>query len=272
MKILAIDVGGHHVKILLKGEAEPRKFESGPEMTVEQMVEGVKQAAEGWDHEVIALGYPGPVLRGRPISEPNNLAPGWVGFDFEAAFGCPVKIMNDAAMQALGSYNDGRMLFLGLGTGLGSAMIVDGVVEPMELAHLPYRKGTFEDYVGQRGMKRIGKKKWRKQVTAVVEDFIHALEPTDVVIGGGNVKKLKDLPPDTRAGDNANAFQGGFRLWEDGGAIQTSTFPVHGGKAARKQPEEGQGGDGDGEGQSSSTDQPSEPASRGQSDQPIHES
>ena len=229
MNVLVIDVGGQHVKILLTGQSARREFESGPTMTVQEMVAGVKAAAEGWSYDVVSLGYPGPVLRGRPVAEPKNLAPGWVGFDFEKAFGCPVKLLNDAAMQALGSYQGGRMLFLGLGTGLGSAMIVEGIVEPMELAHLPYRKATFEDYVGERGLKRLGKKRWRRQVAEVVKTFAAALQPTDVVIGGGNVKKLKQLPPNTRAGDNDNAFTGGFRLWEEGGPIDPSVIPAHGG-------------------------------------------
>ena len=228
MNVLVIDVGGQHVKILLTGQETPRRFESGPKMTVEDMVAGVKKAAEGWTFNVVSLGYPGPVLRSRPVSEPKNLAPGWVGFDYEKAFGCPVKLINDAAMQALGSYQGGRMLFLGLGTGLGSAMIVDGVVEPMELAHLPYRKGTFEDYVGERGLKRLGLKRWKRRVAKVVEAFAGALQPTDIVIGGGNVKKLKELPPNTRAGDNDKAFTGGFRLWEERGPIQISAVCTHG--------------------------------------------
>jgi polyphosphate glucokinase len=239
MKVLVIDVGGHHVKILLQGQETRRKFESGPKMTVQEMVEGVRKAAEGWSFDVVSLGYPGPVLRGRPVCEPRNLAPGWVGFDFEEAFGCPVKLINDAAMQALGSYQGGRMLFLGLGTGLGSAMIVDGIVEPMELAHLPFRKATFEDYVGERGLKRLGAKRWRRRVAEVVETLSAALQPTDVVIGGGNVKKLKHLPPNTRAGDNDNAFTGGFRLWETGGSIQTSFIAAHGaGKTEEPVPRE----------------------------------
>jgi polyphosphate glucokinase len=163
----------------------------------------------------VSIGYPGVVLHGKPVSEPHNLGPGWVGFDFAAAFGCPVKLINDAAMQALGSYQGGKMLFLGLGTGLGSAMIVDGIVEPMELGHLPYRKGEYEDYIGIRGLKRVGKKKWRRYVEDVVARLIAALEPDYVVLGGGNVGKLKELPPSCRAGDNANAFRGGFRLWEE---------------------------------------------------------
>ena len=228
MNILVLDVGGHHVKLLASGQGTRREFESGPSMTAKEMVEGVKKLVEDWPFEAISLGYPGPVLRGRPVCEPRNLGPGWVGFDFEGSFGCPVKLINDAAMQALGSYRGGRMLFLGLGTGLGSAMIVDGVVEPLELAHLTYRKGTFEDYVGERGLERLGKKRWRRRVADVVRTFQAALQPTDIVIGGGNAKKLKQLPPDTRAGDNDNAFAGGFRLWEDGGSIQTSAIPTHG--------------------------------------------
>jgi polyphosphate glucokinase len=228
MNILVIDVGGQHVKILLTGETARRAFESGPNMTAQKMVEGVRESAQGWSFAVVSLGYPGPVVRGRPVSEPKNLGSGWVGFEFEKALGCPVKVINDAAMQALGSYRGGRMLFLGLGTGLGSAMIVDGVVEPMELAHLPFRKSTFEDYVGERGLKRLGKKRWRRRVAEVVEVFSAALQPTDVVIGGGNVKKLKRLPPNTRAGDNDNAFTGGFRLWEEGGPIHASFIPTHG--------------------------------------------
>jgi polyphosphate glucokinase len=178
---------------------------------------GVVQAAAGWDYEAVSVGYPGPVLHGRPVSDPVNLGHGWVGFDFAAAFGRPVKVVNDAAMQALGSYEGGRMLFLGLGTGLGSAMIVDGVIEPMELAHLSYRKATFEDYVGIRGLKRLGNKKWRRAVFDVVARLTAALEPDYVVLGGGNTKRLKELPPKCRAGDNANAFLGGFRLWESAG-------------------------------------------------------
>jgi polyphosphate glucokinase len=214
MKVLVIDVGGTSVKVLATGQDEPRKLPSGPGLTPEQMVSGVVQAAAGWDYEAVSVGYPGPVLRGRPVSDPVNLGAGWVGFDFAAAFGRPVKVVNDAAMQALGSYEGGRMLFLGLGTGLGSALIADGVVEPMELGHLPYRKATFEDYVGIRGLKRLGKRKWRRAVADVVARLTAALEPDYLVLGGGNVKKLKELPPKCRAGDNANAFVGGFRLWE----------------------------------------------------------
>ena len=227
MNILVIDVGGNHVKILATGQSKPRKLESGPEMTAEAMVAGVKELAAGWKFDSVAIGFPGVVLRGRPITEPINLGKGWVGFDYEAAFGHPVKIVNDAAMQALGSYEGGRLLFLGLGTGLGSAMIVDGVVEPLELAHMPYRKATYEDYVGDKGMKRLGKKHWRKRVEDVIEILMKATEPTDVVIGGGNVKKLKELPPHCREGSNSFAFTGGFRLWTGEGQIQSQSHPTH---------------------------------------------
>jgi polyphosphate glucokinase len=178
------------------------------------MVAGVLKAASDWSYDVLSIGYPGPVLRGRPIAEPHNLGRGWVGFDFEKAFRRPVKVVNDAAMQALGSYRGGKMLFLGLGTGFGSTMIIDAIIEPMELGHLPYRKGTYENYVGLRGMEKHGKRKWRRYVTDVVARLVAALEPDDVVLGGGNVKQLKELPPGCRAGDNVNAFLGGFRLWE----------------------------------------------------------
>jgi polyphosphate glucokinase len=225
MNVLVVDVGGTHVKILATGQETPRKFDSGPAMTAADMVSAVRKAAEGWDYEAVSIGYPGPVLRGKPVAEPHNLGPGWVGFDFEAALGCPVKIINDAAMQALGSYQEGKMLFLGLGTGLGSAMVVEGIVEPMELGHLPYRKGTYEDYAGIRGLKCVGKKKWRRYVEDVVTRLVAALEPDDVVLGGGNVRKLKTLPPGCRAGDNANAFRGGFRLWAQTGEPKVPAPP-----------------------------------------------
>jgi polyphosphate glucokinase len=215
VNVLAVDVGGTNVKILATGQDKPRKFPSGPTLTAKEMVAGVKKLAQGWKYDAVSIGYPGLVIHGRPVSEPRNLGKGWVGFDYRAAFGNPVTIINDAAMQALGSYKGGKMLFLGLGTGLGSTLIADGIVEPMELAHLPYKKGTYEDYVGLRGLEKRGKKKWRRQVEDVVARLSAALEPDDIVIGGGNAKRLKGLPPKSRLGDNANAFLGGFRLWED---------------------------------------------------------
>jgi predicted NBD/HSP70 family sugar kinase len=215
MNVLVVDVGGTNVKILATGQKESRRFPSGPKMTPKQMVEGVKKLAEGWKYDAVSVGYPGRVLKGRIATEPHNLARGWIRFDFEAAFGCPVKLINDAAMQALGSYRDGTMLFLGFGTGLGSALVVNGTLVPMELGHLSYRRATYEDYVGVRGLKRLGKKKWRKHVEFGVERMIDVLNCDDVVLGGGNVKRLKKLPPGCRAGDNANAFLGGFRLWEN---------------------------------------------------------
>jgi polyphosphate glucokinase len=214
MKVLVIDVGGTNVKLLATGQDTPRKLPSGPTLTPRRMVSGVKKLTGDWKYDAVSIGYPGPVVNGRPVADPHNLGPGWVGFKFETAFGCPVKIINDAAMQALGSYTGGKMLFLGLGTGLGSAMIVDGIVEPMELAHLPYKRATYEDYVGRRGLEKEGKKKWRRRVADVVARLSAALEPDEIVLGGGNVKKLEDLPPHCRAGNNANAFLGGFRLWE----------------------------------------------------------
>jgi polyphosphate glucokinase len=216
MKILVIDVGGTHVKMLASGRKSPIKMKSGATLTPRRMVSAVKRLTEGWAYDAVAIGYPGAVVHGRPVHEPYNLGPGWVGFDFKRAFGKPVRVINDAAMQALGSYRGGRMLFLGLGTGLGSALVVDGVVEPTELAHLPYKKGrTYEDYVGLRGLGRLGKKKWRRAVEDVTTRLRYALQVEDVVLGGGNAKLLKKLPPDTRLGSNANAFTGGFRLWAD---------------------------------------------------------
>jgi polyphosphate glucokinase len=216
MDVLVIDVGGTHIKILATGKTEKREFPSGPKLTPQAMVSGVGQLAEGWSYDVVSVGYPGPVLHNRPVADPANLGRGWMGFDFKAAFKSPAKVTNDAAMQALGSYRRGKMLFLGLGTGLGSTLIVDGIVEPMELGHLPYKKSTYEDYVGVRGLQRLGKKGWRKHVFDVVDRLVAALEPDDVVLGGGNVKLLKTLPPRCRVGDNANAFKGGFLMWKDG--------------------------------------------------------
>ena len=214
MNVLVVDVGGTHVKILATRHEQPRKFDSGPTLTPRQMIDGVRELAGDWQYDAVSIGYPGPVLHGKPVAEPVNLGTDWVGFDYQAAFGCPVKLVNDAAMQALGSYKGGKMLFLGLGTGLGSTMIADGIVEPMELGHLPYKKATFEDYVGQRALEKHGVRKWRQHVADVVERLKAALEPDDVVLGGGNVKQLEELPAGCRAGDNANAFRGGFLLWE----------------------------------------------------------
>ena len=211
--VLVIDVGGTSVKILATGQPESRSFRSGPKLTPRRMVSGVKKLAADWTYDVVSIGYPGPVLGGRPAAEPVNLGRGWIAFDFAQAFGRPVKVMNDAAMQALGSYEGGKMLFLGLGTGLGTTLIANGVVKPMELGHLPYKKGTYEDYVGRAGLERSGRKKWRRHVAEVVERLMAALRPDDTVIGGGNVNKLDALPRRCRAGENANAFRGGFRLW-----------------------------------------------------------
>jgi polyphosphate glucokinase len=227
MNILAIDVGGTHVKILASGEKEKREVDSGPTMTARQMVWNVEKLAHDWKYDVVSIGYPGPVVDNHPTAEPHNLGGGWMGFDFAAAFKRPVKVINDAAMQALGDYHGGRMLFLGLGTGLGSSMIVDGVVQPMELAHLPYKKRTYEDYVGLRGLDEFGKKAWRKHVEEVVETLVAALEPDDVVLGGGNAKKLKEMPPLCRLGDNANAFEGGFRMWEETPAAHKARSGKH---------------------------------------------
>jgi polyphosphate glucokinase len=226
MNVLVVDVGGNSVKILATGQDQRRKFPSGPKLTPEQMVSGVKELARDWKYDAVTIGYPGPVLHGRPVAEPYNLGRGWVGFDYQSAFGCPVKVINDAAMQALGSYKGGKMLFLGLGTGLGSAMVVDGIVEPMELGHLPYKDATFEDYVGLRGLDRLGKKKWRQAVADMVARLTAALQPDDVVLGGGNVKKLSEIPPGSRAGDNDNAFQGGFRLWDNASDRKPGAMPT----------------------------------------------
>ena len=225
-RVLAIDVGGTHVKVLATGRRTAVHIPSGPTMTARAMVAAVKKATATWKYDVVSIGFPGPVLHGKPVAEPKNLGGGWVGFDFRKAFRKPVKMVNDAAMQALGSYRGGRMLFLGLGTGLGTALIVDGVLEPMEIAHLPYKNGkTYEDYVGLRGLKRLGKKKWRGHVADVVQKLATALGAEDVVLGGGNAKKLDGLPPHVRLGDNANAFTGGFRLWEE--AIAGAGEPAH---------------------------------------------
>jgi polyphosphate glucokinase len=216
MKILVIDVGGSQIKVLATGRKTPVKIPSGPDMTARTMVRRVRKAVAGWRYDAISIGYPGAVVHGKPVSEPHNLGGGWVGFNFMKAFGRPVRVINDAAMQALGSYKGGCMLFLGLGTGLGSALIIDDVLEPMELAHLPYKKGrSYEDYVGKAGLKRLGKKKWRRSVDDVVTKLKAALGADDVVVGGGNAKLLDSPPAGARLGANANAFLGGCRLWKD---------------------------------------------------------
>ncbi len=234
MNVLVIDVGGTHVKMLATGQNEPRKFTSGPQMTAKQMVASVKRATRGWKYDAVTIGFPGPVLHNRPVAEPHNLGKGWVGFDFAKAFGRPVKVLNDAAMQALGSYQGGRMLFLGFGTGLGSTLILDGVIEPMEISHLPYKKRTYEDYVGARALEKLGKKKWRKCVADVTARLIAALEPEDVVLGGGNVHALHELPEGCRAGDNMNAFAGGFRIWASSGAAMPAAAAAVVGPPATK--------------------------------------
>jgi polyphosphate glucokinase len=215
VKVLTIDIGGTNVKILASGQEMRQKFPSGPTLTPSKMVSTVKKLASDWEYEVVSIGYPGRVLHGRLASEPRNLAPGWLAFDFAKAFGCPVKLMNDAAMQALGSYKGGIMLFLGLGTGLGAALVVDHVVVPMEWGHFPYKGATVEDYVGARGLRQRGKKEWRRHVMYGLAHMLEVFSVDDVVLGGGNAKKLKDLPPGCRVGDNAHAFIGGFRMWEE---------------------------------------------------------
>jgi polyphosphate glucokinase len=212
--VLAVDVGGSHVKALASNKSERRRFPSGHSLGPEQMVAGTLQAVEGWSWDVVSVGVPSPVRDGRVTAEPVNLGRGWVGFDFEEAFGKPTKVVNDAVLQAVGSYEGGRMLFLGLGTGLGSTLIVDGAIEPLELAHLPFRKKTFEDYVGERALKKHGRKKWKQAVFETVEQLTAAMEPDEVVIGGGGVDELDELPPGCRRGANENAFLGGFRLWD----------------------------------------------------------
>jgi predicted NBD/HSP70 family sugar kinase len=213
-RVLVVDIGGTHIKVWRPGRRRVVEIDSGRNMTAKKMVRRVLKAVQPSEYKAVAIGYPGPVLHGSPIVEPTNLGGGWVGFDYEKAFGKPTRIINDAAMQALGSYRGGRMLFLGLGTGLGSALIVDGMLEPLELAHLPYRNGrTFEDYVGQRALERLGKKKWRRAVKDVVQRLREAVQADDVVLGGGNVKHLKRLSDEVRRGSNANAYRGGMTLW-----------------------------------------------------------
>jgi len=215
-RILVLDVGGNNVKVALAGRKQVLKIPSGPTLRPARMVADVKKATAGWRYDVVSIGYPGPVRDGRPSKEPANLGRGWVRFDYAGAFGKPVRIVNDAAMQALGAYRGGRMLFLGLGTGLGSALVIEGLLAPLELAHMPYRKGrSYEDYVGARGLKRLGRKRWAKHVAAVVELLRRGLQADEIVLGGGNIHKLTTLPKGVRRGDNAHAILGGQRLWDD---------------------------------------------------------
>jgi predicted NBD/HSP70 family sugar kinase len=215
LKILVIDIGGNNVKVLLTGETEARRFPSGPRLTPGRMVKGVKAITKDWTYDAVSIGYPGVVRKGRIAADPVNLGRGWVGFSFRAAFRKPVRVINDAVMQALGSYRGGTMLFLGLGTGLGTALIVNGHFVPMELGHFPYGKQTIEDHLGTRGLEAFGRARWRKLVVKVVGELVAAFLVDDVVLGGGNIKKLSALPEGCRAGANTNAFLGGFRLWED---------------------------------------------------------
>jgi predicted NBD/HSP70 family sugar kinase len=240
MKTLVLDVGGTNIKLFAAGQPEVCKIPSGREMTADAMIRAVRGATHDWDYEVVSIGYPGPVVDGRPLREPYNLGEGWIELDYQGRFGRPVKLINDAAMQAIGSYQGGRMLFLGLGTGLGSAMIIGKTVVPLELAHLPYRKGrTFEDYVGIRGLERLGKKKWRRAVADVVARLKAAMGADYVVLGGGNAKRIRDLPRDTRPGDNRNAFLGGFRLWEEDISVASPSHPAFGTTASIPNAEEG---------------------------------
>ncbi|MGD9895747.1 MAG: ROK family protein [Candidatus Methylacidiphilaceae bacterium] len=251
MKVLAIDIGGRNVKLLATGQKRPRKIPSGPAFTPQHLVARLPEVVTGWPFEAISIGYPGPVAGGRPAAEPRNLGSGWVEFDFERAFGTPVKLVNDAAMQAWGSYAGGRMLFLGLGTGLGTALILDGLLHPLEASHLPYKKGlTYEEILGDAGLSRLGRKRWREEVRCVVKLFREAFQVDYLVVGGGNRKLLKSLPPYVRLGDNSFAFLGGFRLWEEAAertALLAETTPVPNGglssiprEAARRPPSPGE--------------------------------
>lgn len=216
MKILVVDVGGNNVKLLATGHKVPEKVPSGPDLTPKRMVAGIKKAIPGWNYDVVTIGYPGSVRDGRPAREPKNLGEGWVRYNYRRAFGKPVRIINDAAMQALGSYEGGRMLFLGLGTGLGAALVLEGLVQPLEIAHLSYKDGnTYEQFLGKRAQQEMGKKKWRKMVDEIVMDLYAAFQVDEIVLGGGNAKQLKEIPDVARLGSNSNAFTGGFRLWRD---------------------------------------------------------
>jgi len=216
VKILVVDVGGNNVKLLATGRTQAKKFSSGPELTPARMVAGIKKTIPDWKWDVVTIGYPGSVRNGRPALEPKNLGEGWVRYNYRRAFGKPVRIINDAAMQALGSYEGGRMLFLGLGTGLGAALVLEGLVHPLEIAHLSYKDGmTYEEFLGKKAQDHMGKKKWRKMVAEIVEALYAAFQVDEVVLGGGNSKQLKEVPPQARLGSNKNAFAGGYRLWKD---------------------------------------------------------
>jgi polyphosphate glucokinase len=233
-RVLVIDVGGSHVKFRIGPRGKVNKFVSGPDMTAQQMVEGVTKATPPSSYDAVCVGYPGLVFHNQITADPHNLGPGWLGFDFAKAFGKPVRVINDATMQAIGSYQGGRMLFLGFGTGLGATLIIDGIVEPMELGHMPYRDGrTYEEYVGERGRQRLGTKKWRKVVRAVVDQLAKVLEVDYVVLGGGNARRIHHLLENERLGDNNNAFGGGLRLWESAGHPLRIDPPNPAGGAAR---------------------------------------
>ena len=224
MKILVIDVGGTNIKVASSDKLVPIKIPSGPTMTAEQMTRDVLAATKDWAYDCISIGYPGPVVHDHPLAEPHNLAKGWIDFPYQKAFGKPLRFINDAAMQALGGYKGGRMLFLGIGTGLGSAMIFDGVVIPLELAHLPYKKGrTYEEYIGLAGLERRGEERWRKSVLDIIERFQAALICESVLLGGGNAKLMKDLPSHVILGSNSNAIDGGIKLWQNTSDPTTAT-------------------------------------------------
>jgi len=224
MNVLVVDIGGTKAKLLATGQEEKRKFPSGANMDAELMVKRVKELTDDWPYDAVSIGYPGVVRNGVPVTEPKKLKAGWVHFEYEAAFGCPVKIMNDAAMQALGSYDSGRMLFLGLGTGLGSTLIVDHHIIPLALGDLPFRRRVFDHYLSRRGRKRLGPSLWHEAVNEAVGLLQEAFEADYVVLGGGNADKLKQLPKGARRGHNRNAFTGGFRMWEEGATIKPSHY------------------------------------------------
>ncbi len=216
MDVLVIDIGGSNIKILATGQPERIKIPSGVDFTPSQLVASVQKATKeaNWKFEVVTVGFPGMVKQGKIVSDPVNLGKGWMGFDFEQAFGCPVKVINDAAMQALGSYEGGKLLFMGFGTGLGTAMVYEQLILPLEGGHLPFRDGTFESHVGNANLTLLGKKQWKELVLETIARFQNCFQPDEIVLGGGNSKYLEELPPNCRLGSNKNAFAGGFKLWE----------------------------------------------------------